>query len=345
MTTTPVDSTSTTRSEVEPTTHLVWTSGGLPDELVSELQNSFEVLSIVAGDAAPLDVGDGWVVPMDALSIDVEGHSAFDPDRDTAELVPGTVVLGETSAAYRNAQIGDMLSFNGQAFRIVGIASDDVIGAAEVVFSKSDPESPVGVERFALIESELSRSAFEAIVRAMHNGPTPLRIRARGETPWLRHGDAVLPQIFIKLALGEFSYPSDSGPELVQNGEFVSENIVEADVPVLGRVTCHREVVEMLTGAMNQLVEEGLSHLVDPSEFAGCWNPRFIRTVTGSPAGVSRHSWGAAVDINAASNGLGSAGTQDPRLVEVMAHWGFIWGGDWAVPDPMHFEYGIPPDP
>jgi hypothetical protein len=38
-------------------------------------------------------------------------------------------------------------------------------------------------------------------------------------------------------------------------------------------------------------------------------------------------------------------GTQDPRLVEVMAEWGFIWGGDWAVPDPMHFEYGIPPKP
>jgi hypothetical protein len=55
---------------------------------------------------------------------------------------------------------------------------------------------------------------------------------------------------------------------------------------------------------------------------------------------VSRHAWGAAVDINAAANPFGSLGTQDPRLVAVMKEWGFTWGGDWLSPDPMHFEYG-----
>lgn len=337
------DPTTTVQAEPEPTTYLIWNSGGLSDSLVSALSARFEVVSIVAGDIAPLDVGDGQVVPLDALGIDIADHAAFDPGQATAQLVPGTVIMGETAAAYRDANVGDTLSFSGVTFRIIGIAPDEVVGAAEVVFSKADQNSPVEVERFALIESDLPRSDFEAVARAMHEGPTPLRIRAHGETPWLRHGDAVLPQIFIKLALGEFSYPPHSGSELVQNSEFITENIVTADLPVLGSVTCHRVVVEMLTGAMNQLIEEGLSHLVDRDEFAGCWNPRFIRTVTGSPAGVSRHSWGAAVDINAASNGLGSAGTQDPRLVEIMAQWGFIWGGDWAVPDPMHFEYGIPP--
>jgi hypothetical protein len=178
----------------------------------------------------------------------------------------------------------------------------------------------------------------------MHDGPTPLRIRAEGETPWLRHGDAVLPQSFIKLALGEFSYPAGATSQLSQDRSFVSENIITRDVPVLGRVTCHRVVLDMLTGAMSQLVDEGLSRLVDPAEFAGCWNARFIRTVAGTPAGISRHSWGAAIDMNAVSNPLGSPGSQDPRLVEIMAEWGFLWGGDWEVPDAMHFEYGIAPN-
>lgn len=94
---------------------------------------------------------------------------------------------------------------------------------------------------------------------------------------------------------------------------------------------------------MSQLQAEGLAHLVDPVGFAGCWNPRFIRSASGAPSGVSRHSWGAAVDLNARSNPLGTLGTQDPRLVEIMIDWGFTWGGDWLFPDPMHFEYGIDP--
>jgi hypothetical protein len=189
----------------------------------------------------------------------------------------------------------------------------------------------------------LERNEFENMVRDMYDGPAPLRIRSQDETPWMRHGDAVLPQIFIKTALGEFAYSNRSGSEFSQDTAYVAENIVEEEVPILGVVTCHETVVEMLRGAMKALIEDGLSHLVDPAGFAGCWNPRYIRATTGKPAGISRHAWGAALDLNAASNPVGSAGTQDPRLVEVMLDWGFTWGGDWLVPDPMHFEYGIAP--
>ncbi|MEX1004472.1 MAG: M15 family metallopeptidase [Acidimicrobiia bacterium] len=65
--------------------------------------------------------------------------------------------------------------------------------------------------------------------------------------------------------------------------------------------------------------------------------------MTGTSAGLSRHSWGAAVDINAPTNPYGSDGTQDPRLVAIMQSWGFTWGGDWLVPDPMYFEFGGEP--
>ncbi len=54
---------------------------------------------------------------------------------------------------------------------------------------------------------------------------------------------------------------------------------------------------------------------------------------------VSRHAWGLAIDLNAAANPYGERSTQDRRLVEVMERNGFAWGGRWATPDAMHFEY------
>ena len=63
-----------------------------------------------------------------------------------------------------------------------------------------------------------------------------------------------------------------------------------------------------------------------------------------NPGGdLSRHAWGAAVDLNYAKNPTGTASGQDPRLVAVMERWGFTWGGGWLVPDPSHFEYVRPP--
>lgn len=324
-------------------TYLVWSTGGMTPGLVEGLERRFDDLSIVRGDTVELDRGDGWVIPLDGLALDPEAHGRFDPNRSLRPLVPGTVALGESSASFREADVGDELSISGVSYRVVAIVPDEGVGAAEVVFAESDPTAPVETHRYALVSSDLDRNRFEAVVREMYDGPAPLRIRSENETPWLRHGDAVLPQIFIKTALGEFAYDHRSGSEFSQEPVFVEENIVDAEVPILGRVTCHATVVEMLRGAMGELVESGLSHLVDPAGFAGCWNPRYIRAATGTPAGISRHAWGAAVDLNVSSNPQGSAGIQDPRLVAVMVDWGFTWGGDWLVPDPMHFEYGIAP--
>lgn len=344
----PEASTTTTIASATPTeplagTFLVWSTGGLPSGLGGSLEEMFDSVSVVGGDAVELEAGDGGVIPLDALAVDPVAHAPFDPAGTLEALVPGTVALGETSATLREVSVGEPLTIDGQDYEVVAIVPDRVVAAAEVVFFKDDPSAPVDTERFALVSTELPRSEFEESVRQLYDGPAPLRIRAEGETPWLRHGDAVLPQVFIKQALGEFSYSGRTGASFTQEPPFVDANIVRVEVPLLGEVRCHRAVAEMLTGAMSQLAAEGLGHLVDPGGFAGCWNPRYIRAATGTAAGVSRHAWGAAVDLNADSNPLGSAGNQDPRLVEIMAEWGFTWGGLWLVPDPMHFEYGIDP--
>lgn len=324
------------------TTYLLWSTGGLPPALTEELVGAFDQVSLVRGDVVELDAGDA-VIPLDALAVDPTAHQPFDPEAVLHSLEPGTVILGETSARLREVAVGDLLALGDLSYEVVAIVPDETVAAAEIVFAATDPSQPVATVRYALVRTGVPRPEFEASVRSMYDGPAPMRIRSEGETPWLRHGDAVLPQALIKQALGEFSYTNRVGSDFEQSQTFRDEWIVTVEVPILGEVVCHRIVADMLIGAMNQLIEEGLSHLVDPSEFAGCWNPRFTRTVTGRSPGLSRHSWGAAIDLNTSTNAYGSDGTQDPRLVAIMQSWGFTWGGDWLVPDPMHFEYGGEP--
>lgn len=348
--TTAIDTTAPTVTRTTPTTtttlpaeetFLVWVSGGLTPDFVAGLEDAFAAVSVVMGDSVELAVPDG-AVPLDALALDPDDHRPFDPEGRLGPLAPGQVVLGESSADLRQAGRGDALELDGISFRVAAVVPDDLVAAAEVAFDRDDPAQPLTTDRFALVHTAEGKAAVEEAALRLNGGPDRLRVRAAGEVPWLRHADSVLPQIFMKQDLGEFSYTALSGGEFDQDATFLTERIVTADVPILGSVKCHETVADMLVGAMTQLEAEGLANLVDPPGFAGCWYPRFVRSVTGSPAGVSRHAWGAAVDINAPANPFGSAGTQDPRLVETMRAWGFTWGGDWALPDPMHFEYMRP---
>lgn len=338
--------TTTTTTIPEPTfdTYLIWASGGLPPGLAEGLLGTFEEVTVVKGDMVEMAGPETSLIPLDALAFDPETVGPFDPAAAVSALASGQVVLSESSAELRGAGPSDEMSIGEATFQVAAVVPDAEVAAAEVIFRADDPQLPVRTDRFVLVRTDLSRPEFEREVRALYDGPAPLRIRTSEETPWLRHGDAVLPQVYIKKALGEFSYTDPTGTTFEQDPGFRQRWIVTADVPLLGQVTCHEAVVEMLTGAMDQLTDEGLGHLVDASGYRGCWNPRLIRSVSGEPSGLSRHSWGAAVDLNATTNPLGSAGDQDERLVDAMEVWGFTWGGDWVVPDPMHFEYGRPPD-
>jgi D-alanyl-D-alanine carboxypeptidase len=74
---------------------------------------------------------------------------------------------------------------------------------------------------------------------------------------------------------------------------------------------------------------------------AGTYNCRTVAD-TGEP---SMHSWGAAIDINAAHAGYwlwpraGSADTLPAEIIDIFERHGFIWGGKWSHYDTMHFEY------
>lgn len=113
-------------------------------------------------------------------------------------------------------------------------------------------------------------------------------------------------------------------------------NIVRGEVPIIGTVTCHRLLYPQLYRAMEEIAQQGLAHLVDPSQYGGCYVPRFIDRNPDKP--LSMHAFGLAFDINVSTNHLGTTGDQDPRVVAIIESWGFEWGGRWERPDPMHFE-------
>jgi len=117
---------------------------------------------------------------------------------------------------------------------------------------------------------------------------------------------------------------------------WVRANISAGEVPVIGAITCHRLMFPQLRGALTEIQTRGLDRLIRPGDYGGCFVPRFIDRDPSKP--LSMHAFGLAVDFNVSTNGLGTTGDLDPRIVAVFEKWGFEWGGRWSRPDPMHFE-------
>ncbi len=67
------------------------------------------------------------------------------------------------------------------------------------------------------------------------------------------------------------------------------------------------------------------------------------RMIRGEAAAKSGHAYGLAIDINALTNVLGTTGDMPAEVVAQWEREGGDWGGDWARPDPMHFETHLTP--
>jgi D-alanyl-D-alanine carboxypeptidase len=107
------------------------------------------------------------------------------------------------------------------------------------------------------------------------------------------------------------------------------------------RVTSVNGVAERLTEISEELdtLPPPLKRYVYPP--SGTYNCRTVAD-TGEP---SMHSWGAAIDINAAYAEYwlwpraASANPLPVEVIDIFERHGFIWGGKWSHYDTMHFEY------
>ena len=103
------------------------------------------------------------------------------------------------------------------------------------------------------------------------------------------------------------------------------------------RIYCHKHLRPLLAQACDYIIERGLTEQV--KTWDGCFN---VRAKKGG-ASLSLHSWGLAVDVNAAWNGFGMVPTMSPALVACFTDAGFAWGGTWKRPDGMHAELKVLP--
>lgn len=138
---------------------------------------------------------------------------------------------------------------------------------------------------------------------------------------------------------------------VVPDADWVAANIVPISLPYrnnddpwVWRGKCHGKVALSLEKAFDDLETGHLLHLI--ASIDGCYVPRHTLWDKAKP--LSTHTWGMAIDLNAASYPFGSVKLQDPRLVKIMAAHGFACGqkggGLWkATVDPMHFEYTYDP--
>jgi hypothetical protein len=98
------------------------------------------------------------------------------------------------------------------------------------------------------------------------------------------------------------------------------------------RIYCNALLVAPLTSAFTNLIERGFVN--ELRTYDGCFN---IRQKRGASS-ASLHSWGLAIDVNAAWNGFGQPFHLSEGFVKCFTDAGFEWGGEWTPPDGMHFQ-------
>jgi hypothetical protein len=118
------------------------------------------------------------------------------------------------------------------------------------------------------------------------------------------------------------------------------QNMVLWDVPtaleigvIPKRLYCNKDIIGPLTKAFTALINTG--KVKELKTFDGCFNIRYQR---GSRTSASLHSWGIAIDVNAAWNGLGKTPQLSADFVKCFTDNGFDWGGTWKRKDGMHFQ-------
>lgn len=111
---------------------------------------------------------------------------------------------------------------------------------------------------------------------------------------------------------------------------------INREIPELpNKIYCNRDMVKPLQKAFENIIERCLQSEV--KTWDGCFNIRLIRG-SSDPDDWSLHSWGIAIDINAAWNALGKIPQMSPELVKCFTEAGFHWGGAWRRKDGMHFQ-------
>lgn len=100
------------------------------------------------------------------------------------------------------------------------------------------------------------------------------------------------------------------------------------------QIYCNKDMHAPLQQALQNLLDRNL--VSELKTFDGCFQLRMVRGTTSS---LSTHSYGLAIDVNAAENGLNVEPKLSPEFVKCWTDAGFSWGGSFRRKDGMHFSW------
>jgi hypothetical protein len=179
--------------------------------------------------------------------------------------------------------------------------------------------------RFLIVEYDGDRAELEAGLRANDPG-VPMRFRSPSETRVFRHGDAVLPLAEVEARFGPLIYRDEAGGRLSIDRAWTAEHLAVRNVPGLGEIRCHRDVLDDVTSALGAV--SGAARATVAGGAAVCFDPH-----RGEPGlGPSRHAYGIAI-------AFALRGEIAPEVVDAFEEHGFTWGGRWLDPEPNRFEW------
>ena len=101
------------------------------------------------------------------------------------------------------------------------------------------------------------------------------------------------------------------------------------------KIYCNKAMKDPLKKAFACIKERKLTQFLHSYDGCYCYRNKVRRNPKPE---LSNHAYGTAIDINANTNGYGRTPQMNPRVVRCFKENGFTWGGDWRVPDGMHFQ-------
>lgn len=123
------------------------------------------------------------------------------------------------------------------------------------------------------------------------------------------------------------------GDPTLEKGMVVWDVPTELEIGVIPKkLYCNKDMLEPLKKAFKNLIDTG--YVDELKTWDGCFNIRKKRGLTS----MSLHSWGLAIDVNAAWNGLNKKPQLSAGFVKCFTDAGFDWGGNWTRLDGMHFQ-------
>ncbi len=311
---------------------------------------SFPMVSLTGqrrNDEDVLRLTNGWRIPMATMVAPVAYIAAVGGQEMANAAADGYVLMGETSAGVRRAQVGDVLTlrdgrFRPKLFTVGAILPDRFVDWGD--FYMTDTTARV------LGDMKISRvmvtgmSSSKSVIAAWKAKRFPIGSQFRLRTSWDRvNPDGTLGTATTKKLLGELTYKPTTGSSMLVDATWAAKNIVWKKVYDDINLTnnCHKTVAAALQNALSEIKTAGLSNAIDvrnSNRYGGCFVGRYNRFggVFGSP---SRHAWGMAFDINTATNQQGGVPQMNCSVVRIFRKWGFAWGGNFWPTDGMHFEY------